>query len=242
MDYLEAIDIRSSRRTYTDQIIEPDKVVNLNQLIDEANEESGLNFHLYTREDDGIAGLKMSYGMFKNVHNYISLIGKKEDPDLKEKIGYFGEKIVLYATTLNLGTCWVGGTFDKKSCKCKVGEDEILLGIITIGYVEEKRNWKEALVRNVIRRKTKTIEVMLKALEEVPQWVNEGMRAVQKAPSAVNGQPVHFEYRNGNILAYVNEKFGIELMDLGIAKLHFELGSGNIGTWKFGNHGMYCLR
>jgi hypothetical protein len=35
------------------------------------------------------------------------LIRKKSD-DLDEKVGYWGEQLVLLAQTLGLNTCWVG--------------------------------------------------------------------------------------------------------------------------------------
>lgn len=61
------------------------------------------------------------------------------------------------------------------------------------------------------------------------------MRAVQKAPSAVNRQPVVFTYKGGIVTALVENTVGDGFaLDLGIAKLHFELGAGG-GTWAFGN-------
>ena len=241
MNYLEAIDIRSSRRSYTEQEITKETADQLRKLMEDINQESELHFQLYLSSEGGVTGLKMSYGMFKNVHNYIALVGKEADPDLKEKIGYYGERLVLHATTLELGTCWVGGTYDRKTCNCSVNEDETLLGIITIGYAQEKRTLVEAMIRSIVHRKTKSIEEMLNATGPVPDWVYDGMRAVQKAPSAVNGQPVHFEYQNDTVSAYVKEKLGYESMDMGIAKYHFELGSGKAGVWSFGNHGIYQI-
>ena len=69
----------------------------------------------------------------------------------------------------------------------------------------------------------------------VPDWFITGMNAVQKAPSAINRQPVMFSYKDGTVTATVDDitKEGFAF-DLGIAKLHFEIGAGG-GTWDFGN-------
>ncbi|KNZ41888.1 nitroreductase family protein [Acetobacterium bakii] len=235
MDYKKAIENRRSRRTYLDKPISQSSENRIRQLIAGANEESGLHMQLQINNGNGLSGIKMSYGMFKNVHHYIALVGKKDDPELSEKLGYCGEKIVLEATLLNLGTCWVGGTYDKKSCDCEVGEDETLLGIITIGYTPEKQSLMEKAIHSIISRKTKKIEDMLTSDVKIPQWMVEGMQAVQKAPSAVNKQPVQFTYNNGKLTAQVKLKLGYEMMDLGIAKLHFEIGSDYFGKWERGN-------
>ena len=123
MNYLEAIEVRSSRRAYTEQDIDKEAAEQLKKLLAEINRESGLNLQLYLSTAEGITGLKMSYGMFKNVRNFIALVGNREMPHLKEKIGYYGEKLLLHATTLNLGSCWVGGTFDRKSCNQKAEQN-----------------------------------------------------------------------------------------------------------------------
>lgn len=52
--------------------------------------------------------------MFSGVNSYFAMAGRRADLCLREKVGYWGEKLVLEATRLGLGTCWVGGTFDRR--------------------------------------------------------------------------------------------------------------------------------
>lgn len=242
MNIKEAIEVRSSRRTYTNQRIEDNKSAKLLDSIRQLNQESGLHLQLYINNGDAFTGIKMSYGMFKNVSNYIALVGNAEDSDLMEKVGYYGEKLVLEATMMGLGTCWVGGTYDKKSCQCEVNDHEKLLGILTLGYTPEERPFKERMLYSIVHRKTKTVSELLSADIEAPQWLLHGMEAVQKAPSAVNKQPVRFHYREGMLSAEVSGKLEYELIDLGIAKLHFEIGSDYCGQWKWGNGGQYIIK
>jgi hypothetical protein len=241
MNYTKAIEKRSSRRTYTDKPIDKSCIEHLNNLITLCNNESDLNLQLHVNDDNALIGLKMSYGLFKNVQNYIALVGKKDDKNLLEKLGYYGEKIVLEATLLDLGTCWVGGTYDKKTCKCEVAENETLIGIITIGHVPDDRTWKEKMIYSLTHRRTKEIKDMLFSDTEIPSWMLEAMIAVQRAPSAVNMQPVRFEYKNGQVRATILRNKGYELIDLGIAKLHFEIGSGYRGKWERGLNSLFVV-
>jgi hypothetical protein len=239
MNLAEAIQRRTSRRTYLETLISKESADKLNEMIDEVNREGNLSLKLILEEPTAFGGFMKSYGMFKGVRNYILLIGKKDDMDAREKIGYYGERIILLATQLGLGTCWVGGTFDRSIGDIHLQSDEFLSGVITIGNVEEDKSWKERLISKLTHRNTKAIEEMMKAEGEVPEWFLDGMRAVQKAPSAVNAQPVIFTYRQGIVSAYVaREKYGYEKIDLGIAKLHFEIGAGG-GSWELKDRGVF---
>lgn len=235
MDYLKAIDERISRRTYLDTPVEPNKIKTLNDSINKYNQEAELAMELIPDGSKAFNGLRKSYGMFKNVRTIIVLKGKKEDADLKEKLGQYGELLVLEATGMGLGTCWVAGTFDRNNGVLNVGDKEELVCVITVGNIAAEQTFKEKLVRGMTHRKTKAAEELYKSDVPAPQWLLTGIHAVQKAPSAVNLQPVKFEFRNGILTANVEEDR--YLTDLGIAKVHFTLAAG--GNFELGNHGEY---
>lgn len=233
-DLAQAAERRCSRRSYLKKPIQPELVLTLEGHIKECNEASGLNIQLMLNNGKAFDGLTKSYGLLSGVQNYIALVGKKADSNLKEKAGYYGEMLVLAAGELGLGTCWVGGTYSKKGCLCECAEDETLVAVITLGYVPEERGWKEGFVYRTVRRKHKTGEEMTRATEETPEWFRQGVRLAAMAPSALNAQPVTFHYDKGRVTATV-EKMELFLpTDLGIAKLHFELGAGS-GWWDWGN-------
>jgi nitroreductase len=234
MTDLEAIELRHSRRGYLDTPMEAGSIRILRDAIEEYNKISGLSIQLVEEGREAFKGFTMGYGMFSGVRSYIAIVGKKSDKNLLEKAGYYGEKLVLTATKLGLGTCWVGGTFNKRRTACTIHEGETLAILITIGNVEEKKGLRENMFYKLAHRGTKSIEQMYTAEGDVPDWFLQGMRAVQKAPSAVNLQPVLFHYLMGIITADVKETLHMQLVDLGIAKLHFEIGAGR-GKFVFGN-------
>lgn len=235
MDSLEAISTRISRRTYLDTPIEAKKLQQLENLIHKYNKEADLSMALIPDGSDAFNGLRKSYGMFKNIRTIIVLKGKKDDPNIKEKTGQFGEMIVLEATKMGLGTCWVGGTFERDNLVLRASEGEELTCVITIGNIAQDQSFKEKIIRNLTHRKTKPVEAFYEADAAIPQWFLTGIQAVQKAPSAVNLQPVIFDFKKGEVTAFVKEERF--LTDLGIAKAHFSLATG--GTFAVGNHGKF---
>lgn len=232
MTNLEAIENRRSRRLYLPTVIDSEKRNVLQQFIEQYNRESGLSISFV--EDGSVAfkGVMKSYGLFSGVRSLLAMIGKGEDQNLKEKIGYYGEKLVLEATKMNLSTCWVGGTFDRNSALVELADGEMLVCVITIGHSEEL-SFKEKMVHQMVARKSKTIAEMLVSDVKVPSWVTEGLMAVQKAPSAVNHQPVQFDYKSGVLKASVVDDGKFNLIDFGIAKVHFEVAAG--GRFEVGN-------
>ncbi|GFP75784.1 nitroreductase family protein [Clostridium fungisolvens] len=237
MDILEAIEKRKSRRSYLSTPIAKDKIEKIESLISKYNEEGSISIQLIEDGSQAFNGLRKSYGMFSGVKSILALIGKVDDPHLSEKLGYYGELLVLEATKLDLGTCWVGGSFDKKTPIGKLRNDEILVCVIPIGNVEETQTIKEKLIYKAAHGKTKAVEEFYTAVGEVPKWFSEGIKAVQKAPSAKNTQKVRFNYNEGNITAGIENTYVFDLIDLGIAKAHFAIVAD--GYFEFGNPGKF---
>ena len=133
MDLLQAMKERHSVRSYEEKSIEAGTVEKLRSFIKECNKESGLHMQLVLDEPHAFEGFMAHYGKFSGVRNYIALIGRKGN-DLEEKCGYYGEKVVLYAQTLGLNTCWVGLTYSKVKSAFQIDPGEKLCLVIAIGY------------------------------------------------------------------------------------------------------------
>ena len=217
MDLWEAMRARHSVRSYTDQRIGGETLNQLRQEIYACNRESGLNIQLCLNEPGAFSSLIAHYGRLRNVRNYIALVGKK-DGSLEEKCGYYGEKIVLKATQLGLDTCWVGGTYRKGKAVASVGDGEKLALVISIGYGESHGS----------PRKTKSVEQLGRADGPTPDWFRRGLEAAQLAPTAINQQRFRFELQGNRVRAVALPGF-FSKVDLGIAKVHFEIGAGPEG-------------
>ena len=234
MTTLEAIDKRKSRRTYLDMPIQKEKLDVLQSLIEQYNKEENLSIQLIEDGSEAFKGFRKSFGMFKGVRTIIAMIGKKNETHLKEKIGYYGELLVLEATKMDLGTCWVGGTFSNDDNVVKIQPDESLICVITVGYVD-KESLKEKVIHGIATRKAKTIHDLYTTDCPVSERFLKGVEAVLKAPSANNRKKVKIEYREGEMKAFVENTNKFDLVDLGIAKAHFQIAANTRFDW--GNGG-----
>jgi len=242
MTLLDAIDIRRSRRKYLGTPIAPEAVSRLQALIAEYNALDHIRMELVLDNGAAFRGFRKSYGLLTGVNNYIGLIADKGDPNAIERLGYYGELLMLHATALGLGTCWVGGTFSRSDMPFALSADETLACTITIGNTEEADSGRERFIRRMAHRKSKRVEEMFVSDAPLPDWFRKGMEAVEKAPSAMHRQPVLFSYKDCKVTASVKNPAGLLVaLDLGIAKLHFALGAGG-GEWTWGNHGEFVPR
>ena len=160
------------------------------------------------------------YGGFKNVSNYIALIGPK-NRELDEKCGYFGEKLVLYAQSLGLNSCWVAMTYSKVDSAYCIKPGEKLVMVIALGYGTDAGK----------EHKTKDISVFAKIDNQSPEWFIEGVKACMKAPTAMNQQKFYLELAGDKVKISMGKGF-YTAVDKGIVKCHFEIGAhkGN-GCW-----------
>ncbi len=214
MDLMQAMQARHSVRAYTNQAIEGKVMEDLQSFIDWCNRESGLHMQLVLNEPRAFDGFLAHYGKFSGVNNYLAIVGKK-GPDLDEACGYFGEKVVLYAQTLGLNTCWVALTYSKSKTAFEVKQGEKLCLVISIGYGQTQGQAHASKPRAAV----------MTAPAPEPEWFLRGVDAALLAPTATNQQKFHFTLSDNRVSAKAGLGF-YSKVDLGIAKYHFELGAG----------------
>lgn len=222
MTLLEAIQRRHSVRRYTSRPLPEDVVVALRAKIEEVNKKGNLHVQLVLQEPKAFRGV-FAYGKFSGVANYLVMAGKKAD-DLDERVGYYGEQLVLLAQTLGLNSCWAGLSYSKVPGTYTLKEGERITCYIAIGYGETQGT----------DHRRKRAEELSNMDEHSPKWFKEGVEAARLAPTAVNQQKFYFEYlgkqgTTGKPQVAAKRLFslvGYTRMDLGIAKLHFEIGAG----------------
>ena len=221
MTIQEAIEARHSVRAYKEQQLAENVVKVLEEQIAILNDEGHLHIQLILNEPKAFQGTLAKYGKFRGVTNYIVMAGKKSE-DLDERVGYYGEHLVLLAQTLGLNTCWVGLSYSKVPGTYVLDEGEKIACYIAIGYGETQG----------VGHKIKTVEQVSNASDITPSWLKKGVEAALLAPTAVNQQKFSFEYvgmENSRHKVLAKKGFsliGYTQMDLGIAKYHFEIGAG----------------
>ena len=223
MTIQEAIEVRHSVRAYKDQPLSEEIVKVLEDEIVKLNHEGQLHIQLICNEPKAFQGTMAKYGKFRNANNYLVMAGKRAE-DLDERVGYYGEHLVLLAQTLGLNTCWVGLSYSKVPGTYVLDEDEKIACYIAIGYGETQG----------VGHKIKTVEQVSNASDITPSWFKKGVEAALLAPTAVNQQKFSFEQVGvKNNCHQIRSKKGFSMigytkMDLGIAKYHFEIGAGEV--------------
>ncbi len=231
-EYIKAIEMRSSRRTYKNVPLDKETLEIIKSMVDFVNEKADLNFVL-------IEDASFAFTVFTGRFACVAVCG----PDTiaaREDCGYYGETIVLQCAYHGLGTCWVSGTYNENKIleAIELPPKIRLYGVITIGYVGPKKSMKENMFYKATHKTNKPYQKMFEVCDEkLPPDYEYAMKLVEAAPSAVNRRPVKFRYENGLISASVDEPYSDKSIDFGIAKLHFQLGMsarGIKGEWKNG--------
>lgn len=254
MTIIESIKIRRSCRSYGDGVIEPEKLAELKQsLASNTKTPFGckVRFHLIDFNEMEIGELKKltTYGVIKGARQFIAGTVEKR-PMAMEDFGYSMERNILKATTIGLGTCWLGGTFKRHGFADKIGidADELLPAISPVGYPRKNRSVVDRVFRYVAasdKRKPWNELFYLHDTDHVLDEQDSGafkipLECVRIAPSASNKQPwriirdgsrdaFHFYLRRTpgyeNVVKYVK----LQNVDMGIAMCHFELSAKELG-------------
>ena len=224
MELIDAIKARHSVRKYSEQPIETAKVDILKDAVGRINAQAGLNIQLVLDEPKAFSTGMWKYGQFSGVRNYFVMAAPK-GRETEEKIGYFGEELVLLAQTLGLNSCWVGLTYKKIPGTFTLREGDVVHCVIALGYGATPGT----------QHPQKAAENFYECEGIPPQWFKDGLDAALLAPTAVNQQKFKFILHPGNVVeartsfsmaGYVN-------IDLGIVKYHFEIGAGKENfSWK----------
>ena len=222
MTLQEAIQARHSVRAYQEQPLTDADARALQEKIDEVNRKGRLHIQLIRNEPKAFLGPFARYGKFSGVTDYLVMIGEKS-ADLDERIGYYGEQLVLFAQTIGLNTCWVGLSYTKIPGTYVLNNSEVIQAYIAIGYGKTQG----------VSHKIKRIDQVSNILDDSPEWFRRGVEAALLAPTAINQQKFSFELlpsKAGQVPRVVAKRHfslvGYTQMDLGIAKYHFEVAAG----------------
>ncbi len=192
-----------------------------------------------------------TYGFIKGATGFIVGAVRSAPTDL-EDYGYLMERIILFATELGLGTCWLGGSFTKSSFARKIhaAQAEMVPAVATIGYAAD-----DSRARDWIRRSAKSDSRLawekLFFRDKFGQPISRqeagayatSLEMVRLGPSASNRQPWriiregtawHFYLRRTrgyrtNLVSRVMGIADMQRIDMGIAMCHFELAATELG-------------
>lgn len=240
----EVVNKRTSVRTYSTNLISNQEKEQLNTCINTLSNpfSTKITFHMLETQNTEEYAQIGTYGMIKGAKDYIGATAENTE-FCYFALGYEFEKLILFAASIGLGTCWLGGTFKKSAFAeaMQIKEGEIFPAVSPIGYASDKKRLAETMTRFVIKadKRKPWKDIFFNGDFTKPLTSDEAeeyqfpLEMLRLGPSASNKQPWRIVKDNANFHFYENKTPGysdrlgydIQKIDMGIAACHFHLAA-----------------
>ena len=238
----ETIEKRRSVRTYEPRPLSAEDREKLMACVQAADDPFGVPVRIGLVETERSEQPKKlgTYGVIKGAGSFLGIVVPREELGL-EAAGYALEKVVLYATHLGIGTCWLAGTLNREGFTkaLQTGDSEWMPAITPVGYPAEKPSFHEQVMRSTMKASQRKSwqELFFRAdfrtpltREDAGEYA-DALELLRLAPSATNAQPwrvvkdgaaFHFYAVVGRDARAENPP-AIQRVDGGIGACHFHL-------------------
>jgi nitroreductase len=195
-----------------------------------------------------------TYGFIRNPKAYLVGITEKKKDSLLD-FAYTFQKLVLFLTEIGIGTCWMGGTFNRHSFEREISlqEGDFIPCITPIGYPTDHQRFFDIALRYAVKADNKkpwnklfydtsfssTLTKEQSGLFETP------IEMVRLGPSASNKQPWRLVLSSDRKVChfYIEHTpnystmlgYDMQLLDMGIAMCQFEMACKELnidGKWE----------
>jgi hypothetical protein len=250
---IEAIKARTSVRSYQGRAIDPAALASLRDLVRRPRTGpfgNAVRFALLSLNETEKSELKQlgTYGVIRGASWYLAA-AVAGAPRAMEDYGCCLEDAVIHCTKLGLGTCWLGGSFNRAGFAKTMGlrQDEILPCVTPVGYAAGKRSLIDRMMRTMAGSKHRKPWGELFFDRGFGHPLEEGaagplhaiLDCVRAAPSASNKQPWRIvRGGDGSLHVYLSRTPGygrwfpgidLQRIDVGIAISHFRLAAAELG-------------
>ena len=244
----EAVKKRISVRNYSDRDIDADKMKAIERFVDSLDNPFGKEVRFHYLDAKGLADQKKpgTYGVIKGANRFIGA-SIKQEPMALVSLGYEMETLMLFLAVIGLGSCWLGGTFNRKGFAkaMDIGEDDLFPAVTPYGYPAPKMHVTETLMRKMIRADHRkeweelffTNDFSSPLAKQSSGDLAFPLEMLRLGPSASNKQPWRVLLKGGACHFYECKEPGysdafpydIQRLDMGIAAAHFGLSAREKG-------------
>lgn len=247
--WYEAVQTRYSEQKYLEKELKEFTLKSLEKTTAELNEiYPEVRVEIYQQSvKDILPALRGKYGDFTDSPAFMAFIVNDNGEHRFTKMGYIGEAAVLKATSLGLGTCWIGGRYKsgKTEINLNLKRGERLVAVSPVGYSSENYNLTRHFISKLFPHRDR---INYKDLcpdgydPDWPGWVKNAIKLGSYAPSRLNRQPWRFFYGEDKIVINAKgEPSAYKRLECGISLLHLEIGAldaGAEGEVEFGGLGL----
>ena len=250
---IEAIKTRTSVRSYQDRELEPQTLQALRDMLNGPRSGpfgNAVKCSLIALDGAGKAEVKRlgTYGVIKGAAWYIAAAAAIA-PGAMEDIGCCLEDVIIRCTQLGLGTCWLGGSFNRAGFAKRIGltKDEVLPCVTPVGYAADRRSLLDRMMRTIAgsQHRKPWAELFFEndffhpLVEDQKHPLRTVLQCVRIAPSASNKQPWRIvKDRDAALHLYLARTKGygqwfpgvdLQRINIGIAMSHLTLAAHELG-------------
>ena len=248
---IDTIMARVSERSFEPRPLEPDAVDAVRALLERESAPGpfgGASRFVMAGSDEMQAlGRLGTYGVIRGAPGFV--IGViPGGARAMEDFGYRFEGVVLAATALGLGTCWLAGTFNRSAASRLAGlsDVEIVPAVTPIGYPASRRTLVDGALRLVARSSSRiafeelfhdSVPGRPLTREAAGRWA-EVLECVRRGPSASNRQPWRIVLEDEQLHLFLAENplynrvlgsIRLQSIDMGIAMRHVAEAAADLG-------------
>ncbi len=248
---IDTIMARVSERSFEPRPLEPDAADGLRALLEEEAAPgpfgNATRFVTAGADETQALGRLGTYGVIRGAQVFV--IGVVADhARAMEDFGYRFEGVVLGATALGLGTCWLAGTFNRGAASRLAGlsDAEVVPAVTPVGYPASRKTLVDGALRLVARSSSRLAfeELFFEGSLERPltreaagRWA-EVLECVRRGPSASNRQPwrivlegerLHLFLAENPLYNRVLGSIRLQSIDMGIAMRHVAEAAADLG-------------
>lgn len=247
MNIIEAIKTRKSVRTFTGSPLTAEQSGAIRKAIAEATEPFGAQVSIKLAEVDLDGPYKPgTYGVITGASSYL-LMGIADNRESQLGAGFLMEQVVLRATEMGLGSCWIAATFKNSDFEAKAnfGDERPLRIVIPVGEPAGHKRFLEKATRYLVKSdKRKPFGELFYSgdfehpLPENSQFA-EALEMMRLAPSSTNSQPWRAVVEGDKVHFYYADKSKCSILDCGIGICHFYLTeqyNNTPGTFTHASH------
>lgn len=232
MDILEAIEARSSVRTYTGHPLDTEQIEAINAAMSCAASplpgKYGMELQRFELSGPNKPG---TYGVIQGATDFM-LLGF-DDNDMMNAVsaGFAMEQVVLACTQMGLSTCWMAGTFKASDfgVMTHFADGMDLQAVIPVGTGAGKTRFLERFTRYTMGSKNRK---PMGKLFFVGKWWEpmtdssqfyESLMMMRLAPSSTNSQPWRAVIKGDTVHFYCKGAGKVHMIDMGIGMSHFDM-------------------
>ncbi len=236
MDIYQTIMQRSSVRSFYGRPLDAGRRAKLDEACRRATESGGGAFAIVLAAfPQGRGELRPgTYGVIRGALDYLVLATDGSDAAALDGAGAM-ERIILQATALGLGTCWIAATFRGSAFEAAardIPQGLRIAAVSPVGVATGRRHLLERVTRLCVRETSRKPFGSLffdgsfnRPLAEGGGPYARAFEAVRRAPSAVNAQPWRLlvDAEGRRVHFYMAARSRYIMLDMGIALCHFAL-------------------